>query len=879
MATINDISISNNILNIQYKGGRQSFSDLNHIQQNLWPYPNGITQGDAKFDFSKINSPNQVWNDYLNDIDNTYNNPLTDLTTYVSQFTQGSSSTNTLTFNNITITTKEYKLDQLTSSTHQNDEKYTLDVSTDGKVDITAQTFIGVGYALATLQQLIELDKTKNSGCCIKNLPINITDQPNTYYRNVMLDTGRTYFSTQSICDLLRNMGHHKMNYFDWHISDDQSFPLNVGDITKLFSSTLSTDPTFEGMTGGFDQNKVYNLDDVTKIINTARNYGITVVPGIDSPGHCSALMYGSVAATKKIFNNDTGMQIISSYELSKQGWLNAPEPIIGYLDLANPDMNKEEHDANIIKIATVIQVIFDEVIHAFQLSDGKYGDRINLNIDEVHSGPQTYWHTIYETQTFQDYLNRLLDIFDPTLNTPVINGINTLYKLKTAIPTWNKLKLSLWVDPIISENISGTTYKDNFQLKRFANRLTIGLWQLWNQWTPTVEQNNAASNAITGSEVVNYNANVYYMDSGYPGNMWSGVEMDYIKEKVKQSLVKYWISGAPAAASGSGYEIGFGKVYTYNFHYDYTGPNGATVTATGLAKLDNIVGAGLAVWTETITEGTLNSKLITNLLAGSEVMWKYNNEHGPDNVYHGVYRSYHQLLKLKLDPYNIISETPVYSGSNIMRQFPQGNTMDETNLPKENGNITQNYLSTNYKAWDITIRDEYKGMVNNNLMYNINPSGKGGNGANAIAQYPLSSKFMYGTTPQVSGANSEIYTRINPWLAEDINTLYNPYADNNTYIVKSGDYCLKIIDKLCEKASNYESVICNAGTVCANLQPGQIINYNCKGCVSSVTANIGRSNFASTSVYYKASSFYTDQRDAPIDLTNIIYYKGAKGS
>ena len=152
------------------------------------------------------------------------------------------------------------------------------------------------------------------------------------------------------------------------------------------------------------------------------------------------------------------------------------------------------------------------------------------------------------------------------------------------------------------------------------------------------------------------------------------------------------------------------------------------------------------------------------------------------------------------------------------MRQFPQGNTMDETNLPKGNGNITQDYLSTNYKAWDITIRDEYKGMVNNNLMYNINPSGKGGNGANAIAQYPLSSKFMYGTTPQVSGANSEIYTRINPWLAEDINTLY-------------------------------------------------------KG--SSITANIGRSNFASTSVYYKASPFYTDQRDAPIVLTDIIYYKG----
>lgn len=861
-----------------YKKIKANFSDLNHIQQNLWPYPNNITQGNQKFyfKFNKIDYSNSVWKDYINDINVSYNNPLDDFNKYVSQFNGSNCGmSNTLQFKQIAITTKNFYLDKLTSSTYKNYEQYTLNITSDGGVYITAETYIGVGHALSTLQQLIELDKRNNCGCCIKNLPIYIKDSPNTYYRNVMLDTGRTYFSTTSILKLLRNMGHNKMNYFDWHISDDQSFPLSVGPITEIFSSKISTDPLFKNMVGGFDINKIYTLTDITTIINTARNYGITVVPGIDTPGHCSSLMYGSIEATKTIFGNN-GMQIISSYQLSKQGWLNAPEPILGYLNLADPNMSKEEHDSNIKNIVNVIQIIFDEVLSAFQLSSGKFGNRFNINADEVHTNPG-WFHVIYENQTFIDYLNQLLDIFDSTKNTDIINNNNKNNKISinNKSSTWSNIKISLWIDSILSENITGTEnnfiYTDNIKLKRFNNRLTIGLWNLWAEWTTTVDQNNTVINSIEGTEAVNYDANHYYMDSGYPGNMWSGIQIDYTNDKIENSLVKYWISEAPSVPSDSGYAIGFGKIYTNNFHWDYNGSTTPPLKVTGLKKLNNIIGVGLAIWTETINEGTLNSKLITNLLAASEVMWKYNNDHCPDNLYHAVYRSFHHLLKLKLYPYSINNATPVYSGENILRPFPQGNLMDEENLPDGDGNITQEYLNKNYKDWDINIRPEYVGMVNNNLMYNINPSQ---NGALAIAQYPLSSKFMYGYTPQVEGSKSEIYNRINPWLAEDINSIYNP-NNGNQYTVKSGDYCSKIAETLCGTGSNYNTVICDANeSFCKGLQPGQIINYNCKGCVSINTSKIARSNFSSKSEYYNKSTFYTDQRDAPIVLTNIEYFK-----
>ena len=50
-----------------------------------------------------------------------------------------------------------------------------------------------------------------------------------------MLDTGRSFFTTDAVCETIRTMGVHKANYLDWHISDDQSFPLSVG--PELFTA------------------------------------------------------------------------------------------------------------------------------------------------------------------------------------------------------------------------------------------------------------------------------------------------------------------------------------------------------------------------------------------------------------------------------------------------------------------------------------------------------------------------------------------------------------------------------------------------------------------------------------------------------------------
>jgi hypothetical protein len=759
------------------------------VQAGLWPYPNTITQGSDTLCVTvpKL-SARPAFRQYRKELDAGCSSPLSDFDDYVQDLKCTNKKGTPLSFT-VTMDTT-FLLADRTSKTYATNESYTLTIDKTGAVNIQAPTYIGVGYAVTTLQQLLQPDG--QGGCTISHLPVNIIrDAPRTYHRNVMLDTARNFFSASSICRVLQQMGAHKMNHFDWHISDDQSFPLNVGPITKIFSVTPSTDPNFKDMTGAFHPSKSYSQADITKIIGTARNYGIVVEPGIDTPGHCSSLMYGSKQASQKVLSKE--LQIVANWELVWQGMSNAPEPVIGYLDVSGD-------------VIQVIHAIFQEVYDAFQMQSGRYGRRFNINADEV--GTQ-----IIPQQKYSAYLNELLTIF--------------------TTPAWKEVQISLWIDPVLSLNLSplGSDYKytDNLKLKQFDvdGRLTLGLWNLWP--AVTVAQNNAVMDALPNSDCINYNSNYMYMDAGYPGQMWSGYNYDVGSnanvacQSLQTSFNMYWISALPTIGPQwggyRGWPVAFGKIYTYNFHWDFTGTSPSSIVpsvaaGTGTARLHGVSGAGVAVWTETITQGTLDTKLVSNMAAVAEMTWKYDNSHAPDNLNHATYRLHHHLQQLQQAPYQVTSATPVYSGANLDRPFPQGCRMT---IPITDSQqlITQQYLDKNYPAWKIQIRPEYQGMVCNDLLACINPEGP--LGANAIALCPLSSRYVYGSmdpsTDPTKPANATITGRVNPWLLEEIGKLLHNGIGKN---------------------------------------------------------RIGRSNFASDSKLFKDSPFYTDQRDACIQLQAI---------
>ena len=491
-----------------------------NIRANMWPYPNSISRSDTS-SVTYIDIPNEMssFNRYVSELDKGCDNPLSDFNQYIKSIQQSKNSKSVPLSFDVEMKRNSFNLGDRTKNTYQADESYSLRISTEGRVSINAETYIGVGYAITALQQLISTDEEGH--CFIRALPINISDSPNSFRRDTMLDTARNYFSTDSICSLIKVMGYNKLNKFDWHVTDCQSFPLDIGPISKLFSVTPSTDPNFLGMIGAFDENKTYSVDDVKRVIGTARNYGITVQPGIDTPGHCSALMYGSKQATKTVCNLDEGFQMIKGWEYNYQNSTNAPEPIVGYLDLG---VTKTD---NIVK---VIHTLMDEIHTVFEFDSGRYGKSYNLNADEVNKN-------ILSLGSQTSYLNKVLDIF-------------------VTDPKWKDVSIALWIDSVLSCNVSpfvnGTSkYNDNIQLKRFNGRLCLGLWNMWP--SSKIENLTAITTYIDQIELVNYNSNYLYLDAGASNPVYSGYTMQVNGKKPGEILTHtnaYWISASPMVAN-----------------------------------------------------------------------------------------------------------------------------------------------------------------------------------------------------------------------------------------------------------------------------------------------------------------------------------------
>jgi hexosaminidase len=89
-----------------------------------------------------------------------------------------------------------------------------------------------------------------------------------------MLDTARHFISKKAIFRTLDAMMFNKFNVFHWHITDDESFPLELKSYPEITK------------TGRFKEGLVYSEADVKEIVNRATSNGIRVIAEVDSPGH-----------------------------------------------------------------------------------------------------------------------------------------------------------------------------------------------------------------------------------------------------------------------------------------------------------------------------------------------------------------------------------------------------------------------------------------------------------------------------------------------------------------------------------------------------------------------------------------------------------------
>ncbi|KAF5343337.1 hypothetical protein D9758_014168 [Tetrapyrgos nigripes] len=128
-------------------------------------------------------------------------------------------------------------------------EGYSLTVPSDGsQAELKANSTLGLFRGLTTFSQLwYDLDGTAYT----VEAPIAIVDEPPI---GLMLDTARNYFPVADIKRTLDTMSWVKINTFHWHISDSQSFPLQVPGFPELAAA------------GPYSPSMVYTPEDVKDI-------------------------------------------------------------------------------------------------------------------------------------------------------------------------------------------------------------------------------------------------------------------------------------------------------------------------------------------------------------------------------------------------------------------------------------------------------------------------------------------------------------------------------------------------------------------------------------------------------------------------------------
>lgn len=169
-------------------------------------------------------------------------------------------------------------------------EGYTLTIDADS-VRIIGGDASQVFYGVQTLIQLAQSLGAK--------LPaLKIRDTARCEYRGLHLDVSRHFFGVEEVKRVLELMAMHKLNYFHWHLVDDQGWRLELDAFPELVKTGSQRPATVNNHTldRGTDLDNIphggyYSKQDIRDIVAYASARHITVIPEIDLPGHSSALL------------------------------------------------------------------------------------------------------------------------------------------------------------------------------------------------------------------------------------------------------------------------------------------------------------------------------------------------------------------------------------------------------------------------------------------------------------------------------------------------------------------------------------------------------------------------------------------------------------
>jgi hexosaminidase len=191
--------------------------------------------------------------------------------------------------------------------------EYSLHVS-DDNITITAGSHEGNFYGMQTLIQLLPVapfTATTNglvihpdaSGMTIP--AVTIYDFPRFKYRGLHLDVGRHFFPVDFVKRYIDYMALHKLNYFHWHLTEDQGWRIEIKKYPRLTEIGAWRSGTIIGHHPGTGDDSTrhggyYTQDQIKEVVQYAADRYITIIPEVEMPGHAIAALasYPSLGCT-----------------------------------------------------------------------------------------------------------------------------------------------------------------------------------------------------------------------------------------------------------------------------------------------------------------------------------------------------------------------------------------------------------------------------------------------------------------------------------------------------------------------------------------------------------------------------------------------------
>ncbi|OZJ05756.1 hypothetical protein BZG36_01264 [Bifiguratus adelaidae] len=280
------------------------------------------------------------------------------------------------------INSLDVKVANLTADLqHGVDESYTLSIA-PGAASISAQTVWGALRGMETFNQIVIQNPSGGQDLIVEN-SVHISDAPIYPHRGLLLDTARNFCPVESILKQIDALAWSKMNVLHWHMSDTQSWPMQIKAYPQMTKDAYSA-------------SQIYTTNDVKTVINYARQRGVRVLPELDMPAHANS-------GWKQI---DPKIVSCGDSWWDNDGWTQhtAVEPPPGQLDIAYNGTY------------TAITNVYNELAAAFpeQFWHGGWDEPVPYCYN--YSSSVHEWFAANSSRTFTDLYNYFVENVHPIL-------------------------------------------------------------------------------------------------------------------------------------------------------------------------------------------------------------------------------------------------------------------------------------------------------------------------------------------------------------------------------------------------------------------------------------------------------------------------------